>query len=166
MATESLAANKGLASDGGQQVADGGQRKKDSGGDQGGVGVDDAEEEHDGHDGVGTSAGIVGRDLADHGIELGGRRADAEEQGDLDEQNDERKGNCECADDDDKDAEGEDARDAGSKTEDHGQYSKPLSIDAEVSRGEFFLERHGEECRRLLIGRSGEGGSSRLTVQE
>lgn len=90
LATKSFAADESLALDAGKEVADGGQGQEDTGGDQAG-GVDDgAEELDDGHDGVGAGAHVVGRDLADEAIERGRGRADSEQQGDLNEEDDQR----------------------------------------------------------------------------
>lgn len=92
VSTKGLAANKGLASDSGQEVEDSRDGEYDGGGNQAGVAVEDTEEENDGHDSVRSGARIVCRDDTDGGIELAGGGADTEEQGNLDEQND--KGEC------------------------------------------------------------------------
>ena len=92
LAAERLAADKGLALDGGEQIADGGKGEEDARSDQTRVGPNGAEELQDGHDAVGGGAKIVGRDGADGGIELARGRANAEQQRDLDEQNQE--GGC------------------------------------------------------------------------
>ncbi len=89
MTTEGLAADKRLATDSSQEIADGRESQDDGGRDQRGGLVDEAEVEYNSHGTVRAGAGVVGRDRADHGIELGGRGADAEEQGNLDEQDDE-----------------------------------------------------------------------------
>lgn len=86
LAAKSLAANKGLALDASEEVADGSQREEDTGSDKAGSIDDRAKELDDGHDGVGGGAEVVGRDLADEAIELAGGRADAEEQGNLDKE--------------------------------------------------------------------------------
>jgi hypothetical protein len=91
LATEGLAANESLTLDGSKEVADGSDGQEDGGCDQStGIG-DDAEVQDNSHDGVDACAYPIRRDHADGIIELGRGRADAEEQGDLDEQDDQGK---------------------------------------------------------------------------
>ena len=95
LTAEGLGADKVLALGGGEGVADGGQRQEDGGGDQRAATAEDAEVLDDGHDGVGGGAHPVGGDAADEAIELGRGRADAEQEGDLNEEDDE--GGCTVA---------------------------------------------------------------------
>lgn len=88
LAAEGLGADEVLALEAGEGVADGGQGQEDGGGDQGAAAAEDAEVLDDGHDGVGSGAHVVGGDAADEGVELLGGRADAEEEGDLNEEDD------------------------------------------------------------------------------
>ena len=73
---------------------EGREGEEDGGGDEGGGPVDEAEEEDDGHDGVGGGAHVVCRDPADGGVETGRGRADAQEEGHLDEKDDEGAAAC------------------------------------------------------------------------
>lgn len=88
LATESLGADKVLALDGGEGVADGRQEQEDGSGDQGAATAEDAQELEDGHDAIGGGAQPVGGDLADEAIELFRGRTDAQQQRHLDEEDD------------------------------------------------------------------------------
>lgn len=88
MTTQCLTADKRLALDTRKGIADGRQQQEHGRCDQlRGRGRNAAHELDDGHDKVGGSARIVGRDSADKGVELAGGRADAQEEGDFDEEN-------------------------------------------------------------------------------
>ncbi|KAL3962548.1 hypothetical protein ACCO45_004071 [Purpureocillium lilacinum] len=144
LAAERLAADKGLALDAGQQVADGGEREEDTRGDEGAAAEGDADEHDGAHDAVGGRAHVVGRDLADELVKLGRGRADAEEQRHFDEEDQE--GECagrvsvktirhssghphgKSAEDDEADVKGKDGRDARCQADDHGQDAQPAIV--------------------------------------
>ena len=90
-AAEGLATDEGLTLDAGEQVAEGGNGEDDGGHDQGGGGDGQTEPLDEGHGTVRAGAHVVGRDLADRGIEGGRGRADSQEQRHLNEQDDERR---------------------------------------------------------------------------
>lgn len=87
--TEGLAPNERLALDARKQVTDAGSAQQDGGRDEGGGTRDDGEPLDEGHDAVGTGTHVVGRDLADGIIEGRRGRADAQEKGHFDEEDDE-----------------------------------------------------------------------------
>jgi hypothetical protein len=89
LAAERLGADEILALDGSQEVADASEREEHASRDQARAAEDDAEELHDGKDGIGGGAHVVGRDPADGGVELGRGRADAQQEGNFDEDDDE-----------------------------------------------------------------------------
>lgn len=86
--TERLAADKGLAFDACQEVADARERQEDGGGDERGgpSPVKQRQPLSKGHARVGGGAHEVGRDLADDVVELCRCGADAEEERHLDEE--------------------------------------------------------------------------------
>lgn len=92
LATERLRADKSLSLDACQEVTQGSGRQDDGLSDEGGRAGDDTEPLDDGHDTVRSSTHVVGRDHADIAVEDAGGRADAQQQGDLDENNNE--GGC------------------------------------------------------------------------
>lgn len=92
LATEGLGVDEVLATNASKEVAETGEGEEDTGGDQRRNGDEGAEELHDGHDNVGTSAHVVGGDLANEPVELGRGRADAEKQRDFNEEDDQ--GGC------------------------------------------------------------------------
>lgn len=151
LTTEGLAADKGLALDTGKQVAKSSQQQEDSSGNQAACTADIANELQSRHDAVGGCAHIIGRDLANRLIELAGGWADSEKKRDLDEKND--KGRCDSkgAEDNANYIKRKDVGDSNSQTDDHGKNSKPLSVDAEVSRLELLLERHLASLRRAFV---------------
>lgn len=90
LSAQRLAANKGLALDAGKKVGHSSQSKEHSSGNQArGGAISQAQPLDQGHDGVGTSAHVVGLDFPDVGIERAGGRADSEQQRYLDKQDDE-----------------------------------------------------------------------------
>lgn len=147
LSTKSLAANEGLSLDSSGKVAERRKREEDGGGNEGCSAVEKTEEEDDGHDGIGGGAHVIRGDLANGGVELGGGRADAQEEGHLDEEDTEgeaaskgvsvsrgcvfkRDGRAagihsNDGDDYDEDAEGEDRANACRETENHGQNAEP-----------------------------------------
>ena len=73
----------------GQQVKDGREQQEDGGGDQaGGRRQDQAEPLHQAHDAVHGGAHVVGAEAAHELVELGRGRADAQQEGDLEEDED------------------------------------------------------------------------------
>lgn len=90
LTTEGLATHKGLSLDTGKQVAQSSKKQEDSSGNQTACATNVTDELKSRHDTVGSCAHVVGRDLANHLVELAGGRADAEEKRDLDEQDDKR----------------------------------------------------------------------------
>lgn len=84
-AAQGLASDEGLALDTGKGIARGREGEDDGGGNQGAGGNDDAEPLDDRHAGVGGGAHVVGRDLADRGVEGGRGRADSEQERYFDE---------------------------------------------------------------------------------
>ena len=91
-ATKSLAANKVLALEAGESVAKGRKQEEDGCGNESGCSVDEADELDGAHNSVSGSTHVVGRDSANEAVKLARGRADAEEQGNLDEKNQE--GRC------------------------------------------------------------------------
>jgi len=89
LAAQCLAANKGLALDASKEIADARESEDDSGGNQASRSTDKRQPLHESHDAVGARAHVVGGDLANSGIERGRGWADAQEQGDLDEEDNE-----------------------------------------------------------------------------
>ena len=85
-ATKRLAADKRLALERRQGVAETGKRQEDTGDNERAGGGDARQEHDDGHDAVGAGAHVVCRDLADGVVEGLGGGADAQEEGDLDEE--------------------------------------------------------------------------------
>ena len=75
-----------MALDRSQEVADTRDGQQHGRRDEAGGAVDDAEPLDEGHDAVGGGAHPVGRDLADGVVERRRGRADAQEEGDLDEE--------------------------------------------------------------------------------
>ena len=86
---QSLAALERLALETSKRVEDGGEGQEDGADDQAGRLRPDANPLYSAQHGVEPSAHVVRLNLADEGIELGGRRADAEEQRNLDEDDEE-----------------------------------------------------------------------------
>ncbi len=89
LTAEGLAANKILAPDGGEEVADPGEGEEDARVDETGAAANGADELDGGHDAVGGSAHVVGRHPADRVIKGRRGRADSQEEGYLDEEDDE-----------------------------------------------------------------------------
>lgn len=85
LSTQSLAALERLALETSKRVEDSGERQEDSTNDQACWLRPDADPLYSTQYGVETSAHVVCLDLTDEGIELGGCRADAEEERDFDE---------------------------------------------------------------------------------
>lgn len=88
MAAEGLAANKVLALETGKAVAERGEQKEDASSNQARCHNQVTEKLDNGHDKVRGGAQVVGRDLANKGVKLGRRGADAKQQRNLDEQDD------------------------------------------------------------------------------
>lgn len=141
-ATQRLAADKGLALDASHKVASGREGEEHSGGNQARRARNDGEPVDNGHDGIGARAHVVRRDLADGGIEAGRGRADAQEQGHLDEEDDEGEDESDDAEDEKEGVKGEDVGNTEGKAEDHGQDAEPLPVDAKVARRKFLFQRH------------------------
>lgn len=89
LSTQRLTALKLLSSEGCQSVKYGSNQQHNGGSDQTRGFGDDAEPLDEGHDGVDGGAHVVGCEPADEGVEFGGCRADSEEEGDFDEEDDE-----------------------------------------------------------------------------
>lgn len=83
------APDKGLLLESGEEVAGGGQGQEERGGDQRGGVHDQRQPLDEAHGAVGGSAHVVGRDLADGGVKRRRGRADSQEEGHLDEEDDE-----------------------------------------------------------------------------
>jgi len=141
-AAERLAAHERLALDAGEEVAQGRKRQEDGRRDQAGRPAEVAQPLRRRHGGVGCRAHVVGLNPADGGVERGRRRADPEEEGHLNEEDDEGGYQADDAEDDDHDVEGKDVGNAQGKAKDHVQDAQPLSINAEISRRELFFESH------------------------
>lgn len=147
LSAQRLAANKGLALDAGKKVGHSSQSKEHSSGNQArGGAISQAQPLDQGHDGVGTSAHVVGLDFPDVGIERAGGRADSEQQRYLDKQDDEGRhyGNDahDAVPDTQSESRSDDVGQSQRKAEDHGQDAQPLAVDTEVSCGELILETH------------------------
>jgi hypothetical protein len=127
LATEGLATDKGLALDGGKEVADGCQSKEDSCGNQGRGSLQQTEEQDNGHDAVGSRTRPVGGDLANGIIELGGGGADSEQQRHLDEQDEAAKGNSQRGKDNHDCGQGDDAGNTSRPAEDHAENAQPVA---------------------------------------
>ena len=89
LSTQGLTALKRLTLETGKRVEDGGEGQEDGADDQAGCLGPDADPLHSAQHGVEPSAHVIRLDLTDEGIELGGCRADSEEQRDLDEDDEE-----------------------------------------------------------------------------
>lgn len=89
LATEGLAALELLALDACERIEYRGEQEEDGGNDQASSLWPDADPLYGAHDEVYGGAHVVGAELADEGVELGRRRADAEEERYLDEDDDE-----------------------------------------------------------------------------
>lgn|SRR5687768_14066017 len=89
LSTQGLAADERLALDTRSEVAECRQSEEHSGSNQSAGAVKQAEEDNDGHDGVGGGAHVVRGDLADGIVEFRGGWADAEEKGNFDEEDQE-----------------------------------------------------------------------------
>lgn len=89
LSAKGLAALKRLALETSKRVEDGGEGKEDGADDQAGRLRPDADPLYSAQHGVEPSAHVICLDLTDKGIELGGCRADAEEQRNLDEDDEE-----------------------------------------------------------------------------
>lgn len=89
LSTQGLAALERLALETSKRVEDGGEGEEDGADDQAGRLRPDANPLYSAQHGVEPSAHVVRLDLADEGIELGGCRADSEQQRDLDENDEE-----------------------------------------------------------------------------
>lgn len=92
LAAEGLAADKVLALETGKAIAERGEQKEDTSSNQARRHNQVAEKLDDGHDKVCGGAQVVGRDLANEGVKLGRRGADAKQQRDFDEQDDKSRG--------------------------------------------------------------------------
>lgn len=88
--TKGFASNKALSFDTGQGVECRGNGEQDCGRDQAGRFVDDAEPLDQAHDEVDGCAEVVRGESPHKGIKGRGCRADAQQQGDLDEDDEER----------------------------------------------------------------------------
>lgn len=91
LATEGLAADKGLALDAREEVAEAGERQHHRRGDEAGRAGEQRQPLGQGHGAVRGGAHVVGRDAADGGIEGARGRADSQQQGHLNEEDDERR---------------------------------------------------------------------------
>lgn len=91
-AAEGLGADEVLALEAGKSIADGSQGEEDATGDERGRPSERAQENDDGHDEIDGGTDVVGGDPADEAVELARGRADAEEEGHLDEEDDEGEG--------------------------------------------------------------------------
>jgi hypothetical protein len=89
LSAQSLAALECLALETSKRIEDGGEGQEDGADDQAGRLRPDADPLYSTQHGVEPSTHVVRLDLTDEGIELGGRRTDAEEQRNLDEDNEE-----------------------------------------------------------------------------
>lgn len=89
-ATKGLASNECLALESSKAVADGRERQENGSSNQTRAHNDDAEELDQGHDAVGTRPNVVGGNLPDELVELGGCRADPKQKRHFNEQDDER----------------------------------------------------------------------------
>lgn len=89
VAAEGLAADKVLALETGKAVAERGEQKEDTSSNQARCHNQVAEKLDNGHNKVRGGAQVVGRDLANKGVKLGRRGADAKQQRNFDEQDDE-----------------------------------------------------------------------------
>lgn len=128
--------------DGGQEVAKSSEHEKDGSSKQTGSLWNCAQPLDQTHDTVDAGARVVGRDLADGGIERGRGWADPKEKRHLNKEDDEGRGQCKGAEEVHDYNNSKDVRNAQSEAQDHGQDSEPLSIDTEVSCSKFLLERH------------------------
>jgi hypothetical protein len=151
LTTEGLAANKGLSLDTSEEVAQGSKQQENGGGNQTARAADNADKLQSTHDTIGARAHVVGRNLANELVELGRSWADSEEERDLNKQDDERRCDGKSAKDDSNNIEREDIGDSNSQTNDHGNDPEPLSINAEVSRLEFFFESHIDSLRPTFV---------------
>jgi hypothetical protein len=89
LTTEGLAADKLLALQTGQRVEDSSDGEHNGGGDQTRGTGDETSPLDTTHDGIHSGAHPVGCEAADEGIELGGCRANAKQEGYLNEEDDE-----------------------------------------------------------------------------
>ena len=89
LSTQSLAALERLALETSKRVEDGGEGKEDGAYDQTGRLRPDADPLYSAQHGVESSAHVIRLNLADEGVELGGRRANTKEQRNLDEDDEE-----------------------------------------------------------------------------
>lgn len=85
LSTQGLAPDEALTLETGQSVEDGSHEQNHRGGDQTRHSLRDAGPLDRAHDGVDRGPHVIRRDSSDERVELGGGRADAEEEGDLDE---------------------------------------------------------------------------------
>jgi len=93
------------------------------------------------HGKVDARTHIVRCESPHEGIEFGGGRADAKEEGNFDEDDDERA--CEAkSSEKDQDAKVEEMRYAQGKAEEDTYYSGPLSVNTEIPRSKFLCDRH------------------------
>jgi len=103
--------------------------------------VDDTKPLDEAHGKVDSRTHIVRCESAHEGIELRGGRADAKEKRNFDEDDEERAREAKSSEED-HDANVEQMRDAKGKAEEDTYYSGPLSVNTEISRSEFFCDRH------------------------
>lgn len=85
-AAESLAANKGLAADSGEEVAESREHEEHGKNNQGAGSNSEADELNRRHDAIGGGAQVVCGNLSDKGVKLAGRGADAQQERDFDEE--------------------------------------------------------------------------------
>lgn len=143
VATEGLATHERLALDTRQRIADRSEQQEDGRcQERRWRGPDTAQELDDGHDEIGGGAHVVGRDLANEGVELARGRADAQEEGNFDEQYQECGSDGEGTHDGWEQAEAKERADTCRKTDDHRQEAEPLSVDTEVASPQLVRDRH------------------------
>lgn len=90
-AAESLAANERLAANSGKEIAQGSEQEEHGKDNQSAGSNREANPLNGGQDAVGGGAQVVRGDLADKGVKLAGRGADAQQEGYFDEEDKERR---------------------------------------------------------------------------
>jgi hypothetical protein len=88
--TKGLASDESLALESSKAIAESSKRQENGRCDQTRAHDNDTEELNDSHSSVGTCSNVVGGNLADEFVELGGCRADSKQKRHFDKQDDER----------------------------------------------------------------------------
>lgn len=142
LATQGLATNKLLLHQGCKRIKHSRNEEEDGTSNQATRTFGKTDKLDTAKDGVNEGAHPVGCKAADEGIELRGCGTNSEEEGYFNEDDYECRDNAEATDDNQNQIERKDVRNSQRKAKDNTQHTRPLSIDAEISRSELLSQRH------------------------